>query len=509
MRAFRFALLRFALSLVFIALNAAALSAQATLPQPKREFRGAWIQIINGQFQGMSREQMQRNLTDQLNALQRCGVNAILFQVRGEGDALYESRLEPWSRFLSGTQGVPPAEPWDPLAWMVAQCHARGMELHAWINPFRAKTKGTRALASTHPYVLHPERCFAYDGLYLFDPGLPVNRTYICHVAGDIVRRYDVDGLHIDDYFYPYPAPGVQIPDDASFAHYSNGMTDRAAWRRDNVNRFIKELHDTLRAVKPWVKFGVAPFGIYHNARSGGAVAGSNTSGLQNYDDLYADVLLWVNKGWIDYCIPQVYWEIGHAAADYDTLVRWWSRHAAARPLFIGQDVERTVRAASLTNPATNQMDDKFRLQRTLPGIGGSCLWYSAAVARNEGGYATALTARYHRTPALQPLFPFLEGGAPSKVRSVKARWMPDGYYLFWREPKASRKAGQARQYVVYRFSRGEKVDLESAAHIVAVTPHTLLRLPYAEGKARYTYVVTALDRLANESKAKRAKVKL
>lgn len=172
---------------------------------------------------------------------------------------LYASPYEPWSRFLTGRQGQAPAPYWDPLAWMVDECHKRGMELHAWINPFRAKTKGTTALAMNHPYMQNPARFFEYDGLYIFDPGLAENREYICKIAADIVRRYDVDGFHIDDYFYPYPAAGRLIPDDNTFARFNSGMTDRADWRRHNVNSFISMLHDTLRSVKPWVKFGVSP----------------------------------------------------------------------------------------------------------------------------------------------------------------------------------------------------------------------------------------------------------
>lgn len=477
-------------------------------PMPKREFRGAWIQIINGQFQGMSRQQMQSNLINQLNMMQRCGVNVIMFQVRGEADALYESRYEPWSRFLTGQQGKAPEQRWDPLAWMVQQCHQRGMEIHAWINPFRAKTKGTTLLANTHYAVRHPERCFKYDGLLIMDPALQENRTYICRVASDIVRRYDVDGLHIDDYFYPYPTAGA-IPDDASYARFGNGMTDRAEWRRQNVNRFIAELHDSLRAVKPWVKFGVSPFGIYHNAKPGSNIPGSQTNGTQNYDDLYADVLLWVNKGWIDYNVPQIYWEIGHKAADYDKLIRWWSRYAAGRPLIIGQDVERSVKAADLKNPAINQVPEKFRLQRTLPNIDGNCLWYSAAVVRNVGNIANALQNTYQRRPALQPLMPFIDNKAPKKPRKVKAFWMPDGYYLFWTAPKAKNVMDEARFYAIYRFKKGEKVNLSDAEHLIMVTPSTMVKLPYENGKEKYTYVVTSLDRVQNESKAVKKKVKL
>lgn len=476
---------------------------------PKREFRGAWIQIINGQFEGMSRDQMQANLTHQLNVLQQCGINAIMFQVRGEADAMYPSPYEPWSRFLTGRQGTAPNPYWDPLAWMITECHKRGMELHAWINPFRAKTKGTKELALNHPYVKHPERFFEYDGLNLFDPGLNENRRYICQIAADIVRRYDVDGIHMDDYFYPYPVAGMTIPDQATYITHKNGIDNVDDWRRYNVNLFMEMMHDSIRAVKPWVKFGVSPFGIYHNVQPGSNIPGSNTRGLQNYDNLYADVLYWINKGWVDYNIPQIYWEIGHKAADYEELIKWWSRFAGGRPLFIGQDVERTVRAADLKNPQRNQMSAKFGLQRSLRGIQGSCLWYSAAVVRNEGNYATALQKNYHRTPALQPLFPFIDDEAPGKPRKLKTMWMPNGYYLFWTAPKGTQEMDVARNYVVYRFEQGERIDLFNPEHIVAITPQTFYRLPYENGRKKAVYVVTALDRLQNESKAVKKKVKL
>ncbi len=473
---------------------------------PKREFRGAWIQCVNGQFNGLGTARMQATLTEQLDALQRCGINAILFQVRAEGDALYASPYEPWSRYLTGRQGTPPSPYWDPLAWMVEQCHRRGMECHAWINPYRAKTKGTKELAVTHPYVEHPERFFSYDGLLLFDPGLPENRTYICTVVTDILRRYDVDGIHMDDYFYPYPVPGVRIPDDATYARYGRGM-NREDWRRDNVNRFIREMRDSIRAVKPWAKFGVSPFGIYRNRKSD--PNGSRTNGLQNYDDLYADILLWTREGWVDYNIPQIYWEIGNKAADYDTLIRWWSAHAGERPLFIGQDVERTVKHKDPQNPAIHQQARKMHLQRTLPGIQGSCQWYAKAVVDNKGNYGTALARNYHRTPALQPAMPWIDDKRPGKVKHLKEVWTEDGLLLFWTAPKAKREMDRAVQYAVYRFEKKEKVDLESAANLVAITRNTYLKLPYVDGKRRYKYVVTALDRLHNESKPRSEKVKL
>ncbi len=469
---------------------------QRSYVTPKREFRGAWIQCVNGQWIGMDREAMQRTLTVQLNELQRCGINAIMFQVRAEGDALYQSPYEPWSRYLTSEQGRIPDPYWDPLAWMVEQCHSRGMECHAWINPFRAKTKGTTALAHNHPYIQHPERFFHYDGLIIFDPGLQENHDYICEVARDIVSRYDVDGLHIDDYFYPYPAGDLPIPDEATYARFGNGKP-LGDWRRDNVNRFIKQLNETVKAVKPWCKFGVSPFGIYRNKQSD--PNGSDTRGLQNYDQLYADVLEWVREGWVDYNIPQIYWQIGHPTADYETLIRWWSEHAGARHLYIGQDVERTVKFPDVNNPAVHQMDAKYQLQRALPGVEGSCQWYAKAVVDNVGNYATMLRQEYHRHPAMAPLMPWIDQKSPKKVRHPAIIGTQYGPTLMWTPPKAKKPMDEAVWYAIYRFPKGEKVDLDDATRLVTITRNTYYIMP--SDALDHTYVITALDRMHNESK--------
>ena len=475
--------------------------------QTKREMRGAWIQCVNGQFQGMGTQKMQQTLTYQLDELQKDGVNVIIFQVRPECDALYESSLEPWSRFLTGQQGKAPSPYWDPLQWMIDQCHARGMELHAWINPYRARTKTTTVLAPNHIKMRKPQNCFEYDGLTILNPGLPENRDYICEVVRDIVTRYDVDGIHMDDYFYPYPAAGQTIPDDAQYRQYSNGIKDRGDWRRYNVDLFIEQFYKTVHDTKPWVKVGISPFGIYRNKKS--SAIGSNTNGLQNYDDLYADILLWVNNGWLDYCVPQIYWEIGNKAADYDTLIRWWSQYASKRPLVIGEDVERTVKYADPQNPASHQQAAKMRLHQQLPGVKGSVLWYAKAAVDNVGNYGTMLRDYYWRNPALQPAMPFIDGKAPKKVKGLKPVWTSDGYLLFWTAPKGKGWRDEAVKYVVYRFGAKEKVNTADPSKIVAITTQTFLKLPYDFGKTKYTYVVTALDRLQNESKGVKKKVKL
>lgn len=480
---------------------------QQQSPYPKREFRGAWIQAVNGQFRGIPTEKLKQTLIDQLNSLQGAGINAIIFQVRPEADALYASQLEPWSRFLTGVQGQAPSPYWDPMQFMIDECHKRGMEFHAWINPYRVKTSLKSELAANHLYNIHPEWFVTYNNQLYFDPALPESRRHICMVVADIVSRYDVDAIHMDDYFYPYPAKGVDFPDDASFARYGGGFTNRADWRRSNVNILIQKIHETIRGLKPWVKFGISPFGIYRNEKND--PLGSKTNGLQNYDDLYADVLLWARNGWVDYNIPQIYWQIGHPAADYETLVKWWAKNTENRPLFIGQSVMNTVQNADPKNPSINQLPRKMALERAYQTIGGSCQWPASAVVENAGKYRDALVQEYHKYLALVPVFDFMDDKAPGKVRKVKKVWTEDGYMLFWTAPKAKDEMDRAVQYVVYRFDGKEKVNIDDASHIVAITRNNFYKLPYDDGKTKYRYVVTALDRLHNESKSVSKKVKL
>jgi uncharacterized lipoprotein YddW (UPF0748 family) len=475
--------------------------------QQKREFRGAWIQCVNGQFKGIGTETMQRTLTYQLNELQKDGCNAIIFQVRPECDALYESDLEPWSYYLTGVQGEKPNPYWDPLQWMIDECHRRGMELHAWINPYRAKTKSPHQNAANHVIVRHPEWTFDYDGLTLLNPAYKECRDYICDVVKDIVERYDVDGLHIDDYFYPYPVAGVEIPDEAQYRAAPNGMKNRDDWRRYNVNMFIQQVYETIHATKPWVKFGVSPFGIYRNQKSD--PNGSKTNGLQNYDQLYADVLLWDANGWMDYCVPQLYWEIGNKAADYDELIHWWNRHLTRTPLYIGEDVERTVKYPDLTNKSQHQLAAKMALHAELPRIQGTVLWYAKAAVDNVGNYGTLLRNNYWRMPALQPLMPHIDKKAPKAPRKLKAVRMDDGeHVLFWMPPKGKGWQDEAASYVVYRFEKGEPINIDDPSKIVKVTTDCLYMIPAGQS-GRFTYVVTALDRMQNESKLAKVKVKL
>lgn len=476
----------------------------------KREFRGAWIQCVNGQYLGKSMAEIRQMLSSQLDVLQKDGINAIMFQVRAEGDALYKSQLEPWSRYLTGQQGLAPSDGWDPLEWMVDECHKRNMECHAWINPYRAKTKGTTLLASNHQIVLHPERTFQYGDLVIFDPAKEINRQYTCAVIEDILTHYDVDGLHMDDYFYPYP-DGRVLPDEQEFLTHRRGFDSIDDWRRDNVNMLIRDIHKLVRSVKPWVKFGVSPFGIYRNNPAGtNSERGSATSGLQNYDQLYADIVYWVKKGWVDYNIPQIYWNIGTKAADYKVLAEWWNDYCGDRPIFIGQDVERTVKGADPDNPSTHQMAAKYRIQRSLPNVKGSCQWYAAAVVSNIGSYGSLLQTYYHKNPSLQPLMPWIDSKAPNKVRklTVDIDSKTGNIFLVWKAPRGKKELNVAKSYAVYRYKNGEKIDInapDADKHLVAVTRNTYYQL--IGNQSGNVFVVTALDRLHNESKTKKIKL--
>lgn len=474
---------------------------------PKREFRGVWIHTLNNEYKGMNETRFREYLTNQLDLFRQAGINAVLFQVRPEADALYKSSYEPWSRFLTGTQGKDPG--YDPMAIVIEECHRRNMEFHAWINPYRAQLNLSTQLGAEHPYNTHPEWFFKYDNKLFFNPGLPECRKYINDIVTDIVTRYDVDGIHMDDYFYPYPVSGQEIPDQAAFAeHGAPSGFDIGDWRRYNVNLLIQELQETIHKEKPYVKFGISPFGIYRNRKSNPEGFGSETNGLQNYDQLYADVLLWLRYGWVDYIIPQLYWEIGHKAADYETLVKWWANCSYNRPLFIGQDVDRSAKASDLQNPNTNQFPRKMQLSRAFPTIGGNCFWSGKVLLENPGNIYTALERNYQRYPALPPVYPATSSKA-AKIKGLKPIWTEDGYMLVWKAPKLKKASDQVRFYCIYRFTKDERVNLDDPSKLIATTQNIYYKLPYDDGSSAYKYVVTAVDRFNNESSPKSKTVKL
>lgn len=472
-------------------------SKQERLLYPKREFRGAWIQtVFQDDYRRLTSAAFRHLMIDRLDRLRACGINAIVFQVRPEADAFYPSDNEPWSRFLTGQQGLGPDEPdFDPMKFLIEACHQRNMEFHAWLNPYRAGAGGFRDFAEGHVYYQHPEWFVEYNNQLLFDPGIPACRRFICRVVKDIVSRYDVDAIHMDDYFYPYPVSGLPFPDDDSFERYgypAGYMSyQRDDWRRENVNLLIRELKQTILLAKPWVRFGISPFGIYRNRVND--EKGSFTSGLQNYDDLYADVLLWMEKGWIDYCAPQLYWEIGHAAADYGTLISWWNNLNSSVPLYIGQDVVRTMNA--------HQLEPKMESVRISERVQGSVFWPANELLWNNGGISDSLQRIYYRYPALIPPYVHLHQGAPDKIKDLNVTHIHEGVRLQWQALQQANDPETAHYFIVYRFRKGEKVNIKDSRAIYTITSDSFCQIPYDRSSPAYVYVVTAVDRFHNESR--------
>jgi uncharacterized lipoprotein YddW (UPF0748 family) len=480
-----------------VAAIAAAFALNGQAASPKREFRGAWMHtVFQEQYSSKTTSQLKEYLTDQLDKLQAAGVNAVLFQVRPSADAFYPSELEPWSRFLT-KGGKAPSPYWDPLQFMIDETHRRGMELHAWLNPYRVTTSPNEKLAPSHLYYKEPKRFVTYkgDNKMYFDPGLPENRAFIEKVVMDIVNRYDVDGIHFDDYFYPYPAKGEDFPDSVSYAKYGKGLS-RGDWRRENVNLLIKEIHQQIAAKKPWVRFGISPFGIWRNKKSDSR--GSDTNGLENYDALYADVLTWSKEGWVDYVLPQLYWDLEHKRASYSVLVKWWNENANGRHMYIGQDVKVTMDKADIApSTDTTQLSHKVKMTRELDNIQGNCWWPAYSVTANYGGIADRLGSDVQKTVALVPTYPWISTATPAAPANVTAK----GRVISWTAAKTKGVTNDAVRYVVYRFAKSTaKPNLDDANAIVAVTADNTYT-----ATAAGTYYVTALNRVNAESAASAA----
>ena len=353
--------------------------------ESKREFRGAWLHIVgNKQIATMQSDEVKKMITDALDEIELAGCNAVIFQVRPTMDAFYESKIEPWSRYLTGVQGKAPVPFWDPLTFVVEESHKRGMEVHAWCNPYRVTMNEEDELSSDHIYNKHPEKFVKYGKQLYFNPTEPSAREYTANVVADIVRRYDIEAIHFDDYFYPYPIPKEDFKDDHTFKKYAKkqGFSDKGDWRRYNVELLIKELNDTIKSIKPWVRFGISPFGIHRNKKDTPDGSGSETNGLSNYDELFADVPAWVDKGYIDYYVPQLYWKIGHDRADYTTLIKWWNKNHKKGQLYIGQSI----------SAMDKQIKPKIKLSRDLKNVDGNVWWPGWSLASNAGNLKDSLT---------------------------------------------------------------------------------------------------------------------
>jgi len=499
---------------LFLSLLLSSLCLSPAVAQPpKREFRAAWVATVANidwpSSKNLTASQQQAEFIAILNSHQQAGLNAVVVQVRSVCDALYQSPLEPWAEVLTGRQGQGPG--YDVLAFMLLECHKRGMEFHAWFNPYRAVSNvQTAVLDPTHVVRRKPEWLLAQGTLRILNPALPDVRNYVTGVIMDVVRRYDIDGVHFDDYFYPYPPSTGTAPfnDDSTFVRHNRGFTNRADWRRDNVNLLVQQVSDSIRAVKPWVKFGVSPFGIWQN-KTTAQPNGSATNGLQGYNDIYADSRKWIQSGWLDYIAPQLYWHIGNPAADYGLLIPWWDgvmKAANGRHLYIGQ---AAYRVGGSGEPAgwqqRNQIPTQLRLNRQTSTIQGSIFYNTTTFRNNPLGLRDSVRTNFYARPALLPAMPWKPSFSPPTPTELTT--IPSGttMALRWKVFTGTTAPGfpsPVSQFVIYRFEGNAVGDRSTAQFIRAITPDATSNFTDTDLKPgqMYTYVVTTLDRLHNES---------
>ncbi len=403
--------MRFALAAGCLVL--AVLSAGAAPPEPPREFRGVWVASVGNidwpSKSGLPAEDQKRELVALLDRFKALNFNAVVLQVRPMCDGLYESKLEPWSEFLTGTSGRSPG--YDPLAVAVTEAHRRGLELHAWFNPYRAKSPTAKSdLDPTHLVKRRPDLAKTYGKHSWLNPTSREVQDHSLAVIADVVKRYEIDGVHLDDYFYPYPeldAAKVEIPfpDDDTWAAYTaaGGKLARDDWRRDAVNSFVKRLYAETHAAKPWVKVGISPFGIWKPGHPAGI------AGFDQHGKLYADAKLWLNEGWVDYWTPQLYWPIAQEKQSYPKLLNWWAgENTQKRHLWPGNIPSRV--GAAKPWPAS-EITEQIKLTRK---VGGGNVHFSAKpILANVAGIADEL-AKVYATPALVPASPWLGYAKPA-----------------------------------------------------------------------------------------------
>lgn len=470
--------------------------------QPKHEFRAVWVAtVVNIDWpssMNLSTTQQQKEVLEILELHKSLGMNAVILQVRPAADAFYQSDIEPWSRYISGTQGQAPKPFYDPLEFWISECHKRGMELHAWLNPYRVAQKFDEPLSTDHVAFQHPDWILQYGKKLYFDPGVPATRDFVTRVVHDIVNRYNIDAIHLDDYFYPYPSQ-EEFPDTASFREYNRGFSNEniGDWRRENVDICIKMLNDTIKACKPWVKFGISPFGVWRNKADD--PRGSDTqAGATNYDDLYANIIKWQDEGWIDYCLPQLYWRIGHPLVDFTLLAKWWKNHAYDRAMYIGHapyKINPSSKTKEWSQP--DQLPKQIKVLRSIPEIGGSAYFSSKWFNGNLLGFQDSLQINLYKNPAIIPTMPWIDNTPPHAVRKLKQ----SGKKIKWETLTTTSEMDKPWLYVIYLNEEGQTFNANESKFIYRISKSKEFKFTKINKKKRkYEVRISVLDRLNNES---------
>jgi uncharacterized lipoprotein YddW (UPF0748 family) len=463
---------------------------------PKTEMRAAWIATVANidwpTTSNLTVEEQKMEMVQLLDRIKEYNLNTVVFQIRPSADAFYSSTIEPWAQWLNGVQGKAPEPFYDPLEFVIAECRKRGLDVHAWLNPYRAVTDTSNYVSPGHISKLHPEWFLTYGKTVYFDPGLPETRDYVAGVVADVVRRYDIDAIHMDDYFYPYRIAKVDFPDDSSFCNYPRRFAPDQLddWRRDNVNLIIKQLSDSIKAIKPWVEFGISPFGVWRNIAND--TLGSLTkAGQTNYDDLFADILLWQMNGWIDYITPQIYWHIGFKVADYKILSEWWSHNSFGCNLYIGQAPYRIARNANAKEWRTSrEIIKEIKLNRTYPNVDGSMFFSAKVLLKNPLRFEQKLKKDLYRYNSLPPSNSRVTPVIPMPPGNRRMTERNDSIFLTWDKKNCTKK------FVIYKLKHGKQADLTNPENIFQVTSDTSIIFPETSvtDLKKYYFVITSVS---------------
>lgn len=502
-----------------ITLIAFVLSTLTTFGQsPKREFRGLWVTTIHNldwpSKAGLSTDDQKKEFIAILDRAKENGINAIIVQVRSQADAIYKSEIEPWSYWLTEKPGVAPNPFYDPVEFMIEECHNRCMEFHAWFNLFRGVSHTKFSMITDHHITkIHPEWFYDFGKSLFLDPGVPAAKDYLVKVVSDVVSRYDIDGVHLDDYFYPIESKRNKIGDKNTYKEHKGNFKNIEDWRRYNNNILIKQMNEGIKKIKPWVKFGVAPFPVWRNKWDDKRGSETNrTSGT--YDHYFADTRKWIEAGWVDYMAPQMYWGTKFERIKYNNITSWWNDNSFGRHIYIGHAfyklTDTTGEASSdpsWENPY--EINDQIRFAREQENVLGGAFYRSHSFNNDSRIYEKWIRDSLYQKPALIPVMDWIDSIPPPAPNNASFYLIDEKEsfegeqaheaILKWDEPVLVDEKQEAEYYVVYAIPKGAKLDLSKSKFIVSILKENYIHLDPSVYNNHF-FIITSVDRCHNES---------
>ena len=499
----------FLLLISIITFSSCNANAQEKIIYPKNEFRAVWIATVaNIDWPKSSIDAVEKQKADFIEILdtyKRLNYNAVIVQIRSSGEAFYPTDFAPWSRYLTGKEGKAPSPDYDPLEWMITQAHARGFEFHAWLNPYRA-TMDTKIenLSPNHDFNKHPNWMIKYGETgkekYYYDPGLPEVQSHLTKIVEEVVEKYDIDAIHFDDYFYPYRVAGKTFSDQTSYAKYNNGLK-LEDWRRANVDTLVKRVSYTIKECKPWVQFGISPFGVWRN-KSVDPKGSDTTSGQTNYDDLYADPMTWMEYKWIDYLVPQLYWSMGHPKVSYSKLLKWWSENSKNTAIYIGNGTYKVNNDSDKNWSNPYEISNQIDITRTYKNVQGNAFFSAKWFMNKNQNVTQLLLSNQYKYPALPLAVPQLKMiVVDSPIIDTIHRNGTNTTFCI-KQPLNSK----IRYIVVYRTKKASKIDANDPSQIIekinliATTPLIPISIPSNKELDHCSYAFSFIDFYGNES---------